>query len=757
MLAHLEQVGPGPPPFLVGLFGDWRVAVLNLEDCDEDSGLVVERVAQSVSDSLSASLTTSVSAPIAASRYGAVSVARLLEMARNAWAPEIALFVGSASPMKNWLSAGDVVVGAAVTSARRSLLKENNVNRLSLRAVTNDDVNAVCASGEWIRRWLRRDCPDNRHAVIGNIVVSNRGMRGIGRRSESFGAVHAVDLAGTALCELTEDNPVLDILFIRGIARRSRQISADSAAAFTFEFLAYRSGKSDPIPELRGRLLGLSPDDFERVVAAGLSGILGVPFRQAASGLQPSGDVGGGSVRVEAKRYRSEAPRTRDLLGSLTATVTAVPDLSHWVVASTVALPLQAVDELHQAAMINKVYDVVLDWPDFGIPPLAAALALGRAEVVRTFPDLAPVLHRLAEQPEVIEAGEDIRAALRSDPLGRPIYNPVLRSKGGSVSASVALDPRYQVVPLLNRGREVGDWLNWAQGNEPARLLTGAGGMGKTRLLIEVCERLRREGWRTGFLKEGASEDDLRRQLAGRDKFLIVVDYAARRDKDMEALCEAIRATGATVKLALLDRRDGPWRQELCATTSSAVAEILGDEGGISVLQLEPAAPVKGDQRLRDRKTIFELAVTAYAGQFDIEIGDAQGREIDFSNPDYDRILLFLLEAWMLVFGNKSEQSRSPVRVVLDREQRYLKKLAPADLPARSLMEVLAWIYLHGGSPSRRDAIALLTACPALAGQSAAMISKVADVFHEAYPGPHWLNPIQPDLIGSAVVEEYGP
>lgn len=72
-------------------------------------------------------------------------------------------------------------------------------------------------------------------------------------------------------------------------------------------------------------------------------------------------------------------------------------------------------------------------------------------------------------------------------------------------------------------------------------------------------------------------------------------------------------------------------------------------------------------------------------------------------------------------------------------------------------MEVLGWIYAHDGAATRNDAIALLTNCPSLAGLSAPLVAKVATVFQDCYWGPLWLNPIQPDLIGHAVQQKYGP
>lgn len=517
---------------------------------------------------------------------------------------------------------------------------------------------------------------------------------------------------------------------------------------------------------LRSRLLALSPAAFEKVAALALSGLLpGQPVRPAAAGRQPGGDGGGGPVRLEAKRYRIGVPDTRALLGGLTSAVTAAPGMTHWVLASTAGLPLQAADELAVAAERQGVCAVVLDWPAAGVPPLAAALVAGRNAVAAAFPDLVPLLEEMASRPETAAAAEAVRAALRTDPPGCPIHDPCLSYGHGRVSATAALDSRYRVVPLMNRDAELAEWTAWAhQGDARAWLLTGDGGMGKTRLLIEVCHRLREQGWRAGFLRETAAVGDrggLRRQIAGRDPLLIVVDYAERRSGDLQELCEVILEQGASarVRLALLARAAGAWLGDLL-DGGGAAAQILDHDGGLIARQIAPAAPQKAAHRRRSRHEVLVEAVRAFAlarGGMD---GDAVAARlvetVDLDRPDFDRILLLLLEGWRAVFGDDGSPRRSALGTALIREQRYLAKLAPWMRP-RPLMATAAWIYMNGGASSRGEALDLLSRCPALAGQGADTIVRLADLFHDVYPGPAWLNPIQPDLLGEALMDAHDP
>lgn len=709
VLGHLSEVIDSFSPFWVGKFSGWRVAVLNLEEWEgleplRHDGTVLYDGSVRRGDRV-------------------FSAKQLLKAVHRVMSPELFLFVGS------YREAGPKMRGSAVSVIRMD-------HEIPILPRTHADIAA-------------RSLCDPRRATRGTKVTaryheaafpSNDGVVPL-----SDTGIHAHDFQA-----FSSDQSVFLITCASG---KSPRLGETTAAAVAIELLGECEGED--IGALHSQLLDLSPSDFERVVGAGLSGVLGIPFRQAASGRQLSGDVGGGTVRVEAKRYRTGIPANRDLLGGLDSMARTVPALSHWVVASTAELPLQAVDELALAAQERQIREVILDWPQAGIPPLAGLLTLGRAEVARQFPDLAPSLDRLAERADVLTAGEEIRATLCSMPMGRPLYNPVLPYVAGENTPRDALDARYRVVPLMHRDKEMKDWLDWARSANRTRnrLLTGDGGMGKTRLLIEVCEVLRAEGWCSGFLLEGVNGAALQRQLTSSQPILIVVDYAERRAADIDVLCEVLRSIQSKVMLVMLARNDGRWREDI-VTAGGAAANALDDEDGLQILQLEPAAPVKAENAIAGRLEVFFKALHAFDFH-DIIPGD---QPPDFADPKYNRILLLLLEAWAIAFGEAGSR-RSPVQAVLDREQRYLKKQAPPGIPQGTMMEVLAWIYYARDSaiPTRRDAHKLLKDCPSLEGQSVATISKLVDIFHDAYPGPHYLNPIQPDLIGHAVMEKYGP
>jgi hypothetical protein len=514
------------------------------------------------------------------------------------------------------------------------------------------------------------------------------------------------------------------------------------------------------LERLREALLALTPNEFERVVLHGVAALTGLPMRQASSGRQPSGDGGGGPIAVEAKRYRTKAPPARDLLGGLATAVQVNPGLTHWVVATTTALPQQTFEQLEVEAKKCQIRFVALDWPTAGFPPLAAALVEAREEIKAKFPALAEPLFALADHPGFKSQRTEVLQLLAEQPPGLPIYDPTLIHRPG-LSPSAVLDARYRIVPLMNREADVDEWLGWArQGNTRVRVLTGPGGMGKTRLLIEVCRELRQSGRQAGLLREGAVFSDTQRlavQLAKPGDSLIVVDYAEGRRKEIDALCAMLLEYGGfdRTRLVLLAREAGEWLNDLHDKGGPA-DHILSGGGCADPIRLTPAAPVKRSQRQQDRAVVAGIAADAFAtalGLAKTVNSQTVVSRLDLANPEFDRILLLLAEVWRLVNDGKSSDG-DRWRAILNRERRYLSVLCSRIEP-KAIMRALSWVSANEGAASYREAIDLLKGCDALYGHDMNDVRSLAELFHQLYQGPKWLNPIQPDLLASALMDAY--
>jgi tetratricopeptide (TPR) repeat protein len=129
---------------------------------------------------------------------------------------------------------------------------------------------------------------------------------------------------------------------------------------------------------------------------------------------------------------------------------------------------------------------------------------------------------------------------------------------------TLRFSPRNPRVPFLGREAALGaldEFLN-AERKHPFAwwLVTGGGGAGKTRLARELCLRIRRRGWRAGFLPSSFVAD-----TSGLDTWiprtptLIVADYVMKRIEEIRKLAARLaRRDGLPpLRLLLLEREAG--------------------------------------------------------------------------------------------------------------------------------------------------------------------------------------------------------
>ena len=189
-----------------------------------------------------------------------------------------------------------------------------------------------------------------------------------------------------------------------------------------------------------------------------------------------------------------------------------------------------------------------------------------------------------------------------------PLAHPPGVAEGSGPAALVAA--RHEVVGFVGRDREmtdVGEWLA-DERVRAVRLVTGAGGQGKTRFALEVARAAAAGGWQVLIARhelDGGllAADDPVAVAEEPVGVLVVVDYADRWARpDLLALLSRPEATGAKLRLLLLGRSDVFW---------STLALTLARAGiGVSARAL-PALP-------NDRGTraaMFDAAVSAFAAQ----------------------------------------------------------------------------------------------------------------------------------------------
>jgi hypothetical protein len=331
------------------------------------------------------------------------------------------------------------------------------------------------------------------------------------------------------------------------------------------------------------------------------------------------------------------------------------------------------------------------------------------------------------------------------------------------------LTAAYEVVPFEEDGRrsELEMLESWCGAGEKRSvlLLTGAGGSGKTRLLIEWCRRLRHQGWHAGFLRTDRGTEDLDPLLDGVAPRLVVVDYAETRSGVVERLLLKMgleeQGRGPKMRLVLLARQAADWWDRLSKSSERAIEDLL-----LRSPQWVPITPLVEDADGRQRA--FARAVEAFAVQL--------GRPVPGSHPlpdldaekDLDRALYFHMAALAALSGERIETGHEALRQTLRHERQFwhgqvaeLKldgSLAAAMIDG--LEPAVVAVTLAGGGSDTNYARSLIERVLPPGRLRPDLLEAMVRFLRRLYggtmeQGSRWLEPLQPDILGEEFVAEY--
>ncbi|MGP0094164.1 MAG: TIR domain-containing protein [Xanthobacteraceae bacterium] len=210
------------------------------------------------------------------------------------------------------------------------------------------------------------------------------------------------------------------------------------------------------------------------------------------------------------------------------------------------------------------------------------------------------------------------------------------------VNPSELLQAVYEVVPFVDvagRKAEVLAWCRLGTRATVGRLIHGPGGLGKTRLMIDVAAALASDGWLAGFLDRPPDKKDALQHLrenaldqlisvGDEPGVLIVMDYAEGRRNEIDWLVKKLdarpRDETRLLRLVLLARSAGGWWHDLHDKTDeigrvfrrplvvdgsdaevSKQARIAGRFGDVIGLELIPTGQARVD--------FFHASVQAFA------------------------------------------------------------------------------------------------------------------------------------------------
>ena len=371
--------------------------------------------------------------------------------------------------------------------------------------------------------------------------------------------------------------------------------------------------------------------------------------------------------------------------------------------------------------------------------------------------DGQPISGRLAEEASWVEIAGAIAAVVREapSPPGKPLLSSRKRQYlPGRSPPGALLRAEYGVVPFHGRAREMDELSLWFASSDPVavRLLSGAGGMGNTRLAIALCEQQSLSGWQAGFVDTDPhfSRDNLLdRVFSSQTPTLLVVDYAETQRPLLIQLLKKALTAPHVVRLLLLARTAGEhWER------------LRGEGEGVGELLMSPATTRRRLEALavtpEERLASWMLAVENF--------GENLGASTDTFPPDeltdncFERVLLVHMSALCAVEGVPVKGESGILDYVLSREKRFWRGLARAAGLAETLdaalTRALAVLTLGGGAASLAEALTVLSKLTLFQGQPTAVLYSVAHVLHNAYAGSQWIDPVQPDLLGEHLVQE---
>lgn len=301
------------------------------------------------------------------------------------------------------------------------------------------------------------------------------------------------------------------------------------------------------------------------------------------------------------------------------------------------------------------------------------------------------------------------------------------------------------------------------------------GGAGKTRLMLEWCNRLRDRGEYAGFL-HGAEPDDLDAFFGGVGRRVAVIDYAETRPELLRALVQTIeewqhkepeKRDRIQIRVVLLARKspeDGEWWQRL--------EELLQRrEWGLIDRHLRTRALEELLPELSDRREHFEEAGERFAavmGRSKEEIEAPKLEAEHFGHPLYVQ-----MAGYAALFGKQLSGAAELLDEVLRHETDYWnKRLKNEDLSGRNQKKafecaenVLVLLTLWGGVAEDELEEVVRLSFPGASDRGRAripgdLIEIVRELVLEFYSeesddtGPaRRLRGLQPDVLGEHLID----
>jgi hypothetical protein len=345
------------------------------------------------------------------------------------------------------------------------------------------------------------------------------------------------------------------------------------------------------------------------------------------------------------------------------------------------------------------------------------------------------------------------------------------------ISPVELLQARSAVVPYADVTGMKAGLLAWCRDGAratAARLVHGPGGLGKTRLLIEVADELRKDGWEAGFLDRPHTlvESVVQRRWQALDQLiahgddsglLMVMDYAEAHQPEVKALAQRLRSRpdgdARPVRLVLLTRTAGEWWTALYDETPEIQVLFRRDAHGPGDIAL-PAIATPEQRRALFFASAQAMAPTLAAQGYATPAGEPPSERLARieHGAGHARPLAVQMEALLWLASVAPETDAAGIDQLLKRvlglERDHWAKLLGMldDDRKRDIARAAAQVTAVDGTGSRPSTETLLMADRFYADQRKARVAldPVMRSLLRLYGNPEdaGIRPLEPDLIG---------
>ncbi len=281
----------------------------------------------------------------------------------------------------------------------------------------------------------------------------------------------------------------------------------------------------------------------------------------------------------------------------------------------------------------------------------------------------------------------------------------------------------------------------------------GPGGVGKTRLALELCDQMTAEGFVAGLVSTTAPTSALDSLLAVDARLLVVLDYAETRaglGEWLEQIPLLTLETTQRLRIVLVIRNLGGWWDALLERSSEVRALLARDPP----ILLDPESLL-----LPARARAFSEAVAHFSRLHPII--PPPEPPADLADAEFGNLLYLHMSALAAVEGRPTRREHLLEETRLRERSFWLTGISASDETVkrrygRQIDQAVAALILAGGAVDREAALRILQRAGVEEPLREALLLRLGDLYPgtgERDMGDAYLAPLAPDLLAEAHME----